>query len=174
MSYGGFDYDEEELNEINKIHQKHNWRKKVSDTEVRLSLKAVPVFCYDLIDLGETDYHFTQSCFDNKDIKAYFTQIQKISRSTIFQLTDERDRGLHLYRSEINKKLRVALQKLSGKKEIDDFTVYHFALYTSKEEKADRKTGVKSPRIYFLVGANSMLYVLFYDPYHEMNPIVME
>lgn len=45
---------------------------------------------------------------------------------------------------------------------------YHFALYTNEE--SSRKSGIKSPRIYFFIGGNGVIYPLFYDPYHEINP----
>jgi hypothetical protein len=172
MSFGGNDYDEDELNDI---HHRYSWGESISYNDITASKRSAPVFCYDLIDLDKTDYHFTQSCFDNEDIKAYFAQIKRISLSTLFSLIDSEENGretdLHLHRANVSGKLRKALGMLSGRL-LSEVTpdIYHFALYTKKGITADRTTGTKAPRIYFLVGANGMLYVLFYDPYHEINP----
>jgi hypothetical protein len=133
----------------------------ISNKEICTSLKVSPVFCYDLIDLDKTNYHFQQSCFENTDIKAYFTQIKKISSSTLDTLIGDKD--LHLRKSKIEGNLKTVLSTLHG---YDNLRIYpdinHFALYMPKSKKADRKTGDKAPRIYFLVGQNSMLYILFY------------
>lgn len=52
----------------------------------------------------------------------------------------------------------------------DCMIVYHFGLYECDSRKASRNTGERSPRVYFLLGANGFIYILFFDPYHELNP----
>lgn len=47
--------------------------------------------------------------------------------------------------------------------------IYHFALYTSKQQ-ADRNKDIRSPRVYFMLGTYGFIYPLFFDPYHEINP----
>ncbi|MEA3445933.1 MAG: hypothetical protein U9R19_14535, partial [Bacteroidota bacterium] len=44
-----------------------------------------------------------------------------------------------------------------------------FALYTDNEVEANRETGNKSPRIFFMLGHFGVFYILFYDPYHEIR-----
>jgi hypothetical protein len=53
--------------------------------------------------------------------------------------------------------------------EPSDFkTINSPELYTNDE--ASRETGVKSPRVYFILGTYGFVYILFFDPYHEINP----
>lgn len=33
------------------------------------------------------------------------------------------------------------------------------------------KNGDRNPRIYFMVGYNGMIHPLFFDPFHELNPV---
>ncbi len=49
--------------------------------------------------------------------------------------------------------------------------IYHFALYTAENEVADRTKGIRSPRIYFVLADYGRIYPLFFDPYHELNPM---
>lgn len=174
MNFRVSDYDKDDLNEI---HHKYSFNESIADEDISKSKNTTPVFCYDLIDLDKTDYHFKQSCFDNVDIQAYFSQIKKISTSTIFELIKNNENGndddLKLHRAEVKGNLLTILKKIYPKPVNYFPEIYHFALYTPKGKKADRKTGDKAPRIYFLVGRNSMLYILFYDPYHEINPLAI-
>jgi hypothetical protein len=44
-----------------------------------------------------------------------------------------------------------------------------FALYTKAEQKASRESGIKSPRVFFMIGEKSVFYILFIDLYHEIK-----
>jgi len=50
--------------------------------------------------------------------------------------------------------------------------VYHFGLYECESKQASRATGERSPRVYFMLGTNGFIYPLFFDPFHELNPLV--
>lgn len=71
------------------------------------------------------------------------------------------------------KNIREAIKnnfKISDKFEMPE--IFHFALYPKNLQKTpNREMEIKNPRVHFLVGANGMIYPLFYDPYHELNPI---
>lgn len=153
--------------DIESIHKRYRWDNIKNDL-IATSIQVHPVICYDLIDLSETLYHFHQSCFDNTDIKEYFSCLKYISRNTISDLVQNSNYRFHFHKSQIQGKLKQILKILHKKNDIFP-EIYHFALYTS-EQKADREKGIKSPRIYFVVGYNGMIYPLFYDPYHEINP----
>ncbi|MEY8687075.1 hypothetical protein AB9N12_13390 [Bacteroides sp. AN502(2024)] len=164
-----YDFD---IEDIEEFHQRYTWGEGLSNESIYNSKQTLPVICYDLIDLDKTKYHFLQDCFDNKDIKSYFKAIKYISKHTLDELLEENNHEFHFYKSEIRGNLRKVLRELHGEisNNIIYPEIYHFALYTNKETLADRKSNIKSPRIYFLVGAHGMLYILFYDPYHEINP----
>lgn len=48
--------------------------------------------------------------------------------------------------------------------------IFHFALDPDNNNYADRKNHIRNPRIYFMVGRNGMIHILFFDSYHEINP----
>ncbi len=120
-------------------------------------------------------YNFRQHYFDNKDAVCYFEFMSMLTDEPFNTLYDERDHEWHLNRNDYDKDVR--FQKLVDKtlgieKKLTaecQPSFFHFALYTN--QNASRLSGVKSPRIYFFIGANAVLYPLFYDPYHEINPI---
>lgn len=72
------------------------------------------------------------------------------------------------------KNIREAIQKhfmISNLFEMPE--IFHFALYPKKlQHNADRYNKIKNPRVHFVVGSNGMIYPLFYDPYHEINPML--
>ena len=43
-------------------------------------------------------------------------------------------------------------------------------LYES-EKWADRETDTRCSRVYFMLGTYGHIYILFFDPYHELNPM---
>ncbi|KAA6332380.1 hypothetical protein EZS27_019116 [termite gut metagenome] len=167
--FKAYDFDDEEIETFNR---RYKWGDPISNEDILFSMNVKPVFSYGLIDINKTDYNFQHANFDNKDIKEYFKVMNKISTTTIQDILDsEEKRKLHFYRSNINGNLSKALNKLTDNKYIQPrnyLPTYHFALYTN--EKTDRNTKIKSPRIYLMVGEKEILYILFYDPYHEINP----
>ncbi len=138
------------------------------------ALNSRSVISYRYIDLKVTDYHFRQKCFNNDDIIAYFEFVSMLSDYPFNELLDTKDKDWHLNQNYYDKDVR--FQKLvdSALGRTKKLPIqcqpqfYHFALYT--KHNASRKTGVKSPRIYFFIGTNATIYPLFYDPYHEINP----
>lgn len=132
-----------------------------------------PLFSYDFIDLNITGYHFHQDCFDTNDVHQYFKMVKHLSRNSINDLLNNSDYKKHFHIYSIPKgKLRELVVKISGKHGLKDEqlpSVGQFALYTNQNGYADRTSGEKSPRIFFMVGDHAILYLLFYDPYHEIK-----
>lgn len=48
--------------------------------------------------------------------------------------------------------------------------IFHFALNPDNDNTANRRDNIRNPRVYFMVGKEGMIHVLFFDPYHEINP----
>jgi len=131
------------------------------------------VVCYKLLDFDKSNYSFTQS-FSERDSFEYFQAMKILSTKTINEIMDDTEfKQKHHFRlSTLRGNLLKEFKKVLGKKQISENSAmfFHFALYTSKN-KADRKTKVRSPRIYFILGLFGTIYPIFFDPYHELNPI---
>jgi hypothetical protein len=133
-----------------------------------------PLISYDYIVLDENLPHsFHQECIDKVDVLKYFQILKQLSSTIISSVIYESDKDLHFHiyqPNKINKKLKALISEISGSALSPETTpsVGQFALYTS-EERASRELNIKSPRIYFIL-INATYYILFYDPFHEINP----
>ncbi|MBQ8269879.1 MAG: hypothetical protein IJZ22_01555 [Bacteroidaceae bacterium] len=153
----------------------YSFGKSVIDNSVLSeSLGHKSLISYKYIDLNKTPYNFKQYCFDNNDIVGYFEFMKKLSTIPFKDLRDGRERGWHLnetsyYQKNLNKWVNIVFDlKVNLKPECTP-TFYHFAIY-DKKVIASRASGIKAPRIYFFFGHDAIIYPLFYDPYHEINP----
>ena len=159
-----------EFNDDIDITRNYSFGDKIDVDNIRNSFDNLPLFSYAHIDLTITDYGFRQSCFDNKDIRKYFETVKEFSTKTINDLINSDYKNhFHFYPTPKGKILWL-LKQISGKKyfrESELPSIGQFALYT--EGNADRERGIKSPRIFFMLGANAIFYILFYDPYHEIR-----
>lgn len=149
---------------------------KIDNLKLQESLDQLSVVSYRYIELQPiTDYHFSQTCFDNRDIVAYFSFMKRLTSTSFNDLFDNREAEWHLnptyyqkqksFRELVNKSL--GLTKNLAIENTPNF--YHFALYTTGN--ASKETGIKSPRVYFFFGKDATIFPLFYDPYHEINPV---
>ena len=136
--------------------------------------KGLPVtVSYANMDYGRTAYGFNQE-FSEKDARRYFKLMRKFCSNTLEfmeSLNDEPDdegEKLHLYNNPISGNLKKVLETYDKEAAQAIPYIYHFALYTCGN--ASRKTKVRSPRVYFMVGAYGIIYPLFFDPFHEINP----
>lgn len=136
--------------------------------DVKLSKEVPLVIKYDYVDLDMTPYNFLQE-FSLRDTQEYFRMMKQISSSTINTLSADA-RRYHFYRSEVKGRLKEMMQRIVPDAVSSNQIVYHFALYNDKDSRASRETGTRSPRIYFILGTNGFIYILFFDPYHEINP----
>jgi glutaredoxin-related protein len=165
MKLTSADIENDDFFIINKPDQ---FRETMKPADVRLSHDLPIMIRYDYIDLDKTDYNFSQK-FQLKDTQSYFERMKKISSKTINNILDGSDRELHFHRSEIKGNLKRAIQSVIPQAIASNQIIYHFALYTDKDG-ADRECDLRSPRIYFMLGNYGHIYVLFFDPYHELNP----
>ena len=142
-------------------------KSKVSTSDYKLT----PLFGYDFIAFGKTAYCFAQACLDTDDIQYYYQTLNKISKTSINDLVDKSHHSLHFHiLAKPNAILLELYKSIIGKEYIPPelLPIFgQFALYTSTT-KADRNSGIKSPRIIFILGPMAVLYILFYDPYHEI------
>jgi len=141
----------------------------LSIDEAKLSMNVPIVVNYTHIDTGKTDFSFAQE-FKKKDTEMYFKTMHDIACNTINDIITNSDIARHFLRTKITNRIYDLLVKLGLKKiSREELLIFHFALYTDKD-CADRKTDKRSPRIYFMLGKNGMIFPLFFDPYHEINP----
>ncbi len=139
----------------------------MSDIAVRLSMSMPITVSFKFMSLTG-GYSFADS-FDGHDAARFFAVLKKLCGMTMDEAVDASSGELRNFHfSEINRSLRAALQKVSGGKRIGDAPCFQFGLYTDKNERAGRESGVKAPRVFCLLGYRGVIYPLLYDPYHEM------
>lgn len=157
------DIDEEDLR---AIHSPAHISDTISYEDIRLAKSLPLVISYDLVDLtGE--YGFQQP-MTNDDTANYFRIMKYLSGKSIDDL-EEMKRELHLYHSRtFSRRLREQLQRLTPGKDIGYPLIYHVGLYTAADGNASRESGVRSPRVFFMIGQYGIIHVLFFDPYHEI------
>jgi hypothetical protein len=153
---------------------KYRFGDKINNEDISNSQKHSPLFCYNYIDLDQTEYNFNQDCLDSIDAKFYFKRVKQISQKLLEDSIDNSSYKDHfrIYNSP-NKKMKDLFKKISGSKYVIDEQLPsfgEFALYTDEEGLANRAIGKKSPRIHFFIGPYGIIYILFYDPYHEIFP----
>lgn len=158
------DLDEDDLFDI---HSPQKLSYQLDNSDLSLSRKTPIVISYALVDMSETKYHFQQE-FTSRDTQEYFKMMKEISNSTINDLMENPHKH-HFYRTDIKGNLKTVLKNIDPECIKTNPLIYHFALYTD-ERKANRETGIRSPRIYFMLGLYGIIYILFFDPFHEINP----
>lgn len=146
--------------------------KTLSNQDIANSHDYPIVVSYKLTDIGTTKYGFHQE-FTQEDTEAYFRIMRRFAKTTLNQLINSTDRHrLHLYRTDLRGNLRRELEKLCPHGlDVSSSTIYHFALYQKKDITANRAKGIRSPRVYFILGSYGTIYPIFFDPFHEINPI---
>lgn len=161
-----------DLNEedIFDIHPDTKLTDTISNEDIVLSQNVPIVVRYNLIDMDKTDYHFRQDFIDN-EANLYFERMREFSTLTINEIekSDMRNK-IHFYRNKISGNLKRILQKIDNKIIDSNPLIFHFALDSTSATIADRKTGDRNPRIYFMLGVYGAIHILFFDPYHEINP----
>lgn len=151
------------------INRREDFSRTIGYEDVRLSQDVPLVVRYDYIDMGKTDYHFGQQ-FTHEDTKGYFERMRNFAGKSINELLGH-SKDCHFYRSELKGKVAEAVRKILPDAVNSNQIVYHFGLYDSNEW-ADREKDIRNPRVYFMLGTYGHIYILFFDPYHELNPMV--
>ena len=155
--------------DIAVINTKDPLRYSLTPEDCLISSSVPCVIKYDYIDLGKTEYHFKQQ-FEQEEIHGYFDRVKLLTTTTIDTLK-ERTRQLHLYRNDIKGKLKSMVSRIYPEMLRSNPIIYHCSLLDmSPDDQANRDKGIRNPRIYFMLGTNGHIYMLFFDPYHELNP----
>jgi len=164
MKLNPFDIDIQP-DELARLNTPDSFKNSLSYDDVQLSKDLPIVVKYDYIDLNVTDYHFKQ--------KFLLRDTQECVRD--WHHTSGRKRRFLLTRCTII--TRLVTKGISRNNVImpdaeESMIVYHFGLYECESKQASRATGERSPRVYFMLGTNGFIYPLFFDPFHELNPMV--
>lgn len=132
------------------------------------------VVSYEYISVGNKQYDFGQNVFTAADALNYFDFMNWLCMDEFESIFNSADKDWHFHETDYfkNKKFREAVNSRLGLKnnfrieEAPEF--YHFGLNTTNEEttKAHQTT---SPRIFFFIAGNSVIYMLFCDMYHELE-----
>lgn len=157
-----------EVDDLKTINAREKFDKELTPEDVMLSADIPIVVRYDYVDLDKTEYHFRQT-FIHEDTIGYFEKMKMFAGKSINVLLQEA-RSHHFHRSELKGNLLKAVKKVLPKSIDTHQIIYHFGLYES-DKWADRKTGTRCSRVYFMLGTYGHIYILFFDPYHELNPL---
>lgn len=152
------------------FHQPASLSNSISYEDSRLSMSQKMIVSYDLLDMNGI-YGFSQN-FTQEEIHGYFGQMKKYASVSMNEIIDTFDYTEHFNSSAIRGNL-LSLLKEKTKKHIDDgVMIYHFALQPENKQTASRELGTRNARAYFLVGKFGVVHMLFFDPYHEINPFI--
>lgn len=124
---------------------------------------------YNQIDLGRTKYGFDQP-FQGNEAGLYFERMHEFSEHSVNSIIENSDFTLHFHKTDIWGNIKRIFDSIDKKIAKANPLIYHFALDPNNHNMADRKKNIRNPRIYFMVGRNGMIHILFFDPYHEINP----
>lgn len=142
---------------------------KLSDQDLFDSQNQCISVQYNEIDLGNTPYGFNQSFHEN-EANLYFKRMREFSENTLYDIRNDSTYKLHFYRTDIKGNIKRIFDQIDPDIAKANPLIFHFALDPNNHNIADRKNNVRNPRIYFMVGRNGMIHILFFDPYHEINP----
>ncbi|MCQ2128292.1 MAG: hypothetical protein MJZ08_02520 [Bacteroidaceae bacterium] len=143
---------------------------KLNNEEYTSSLNQIISVQYNQIDLGKTGYGFDQK-FEGNEANLYFMRMKEFAGRTINDVINDGGKNLHFFRTDIRGNIKKVFDGIDENIAKTNPMIFHFALDPEyKGECADRKKGTRNPRIYFMVGIYGMIHILFFDPYHEINP----
>lgn len=177
IEFPSFEILPEDLSEgISHAYAQDAWH--LSYDEISESLSHPIHVCYQYMDMGDTGYGFNQE-FCVQDALMYFRIMRCFANNTIQQLIQAGGRGVKVdneghqvclrRNNALHRTLREPLSKIDEDLVKGDPMIFHYGLYTDPNGKASRETGVRSPRIYFMLGVYGLIYPLLFDPYHELT-----
>lgn len=124
---------------------------------------------YNEIDLGKTDYGFNQP-FEGNEANLYFERMRQFSEQSINEIKEDVSYKLHFNRTDVRGNIKRIFDQIDPNIAKANPLIFHFALDPENKNHADRDKNIRNPRIYFMVGRSGMIHILFFDPYHEINP----
>lgn len=159
----------------NEVEEGFSFGQRLDNEAYNENLNHYPHVCYKYLQMDGT-YGFSQEEWDNDDVVSYFDSMQLLANMSIQEFWNL-DKGWHMNPNTISRgqNLYNELLPILGEKVLNTPELrpqfFHFALYDEPGVTADRSLGIKAPRIYFFIGDNATIYPMFYDPYHEINPM---
>jgi len=162
----------ENLNEeiVNLIEEEgRDLKYKLRDKLYPINFDCTPSISYDFLLLEpQNEYSFSNSEMNVvsseelpnlSDAQIYFQRIKEICNKCFYDLEEE-------YYFKIispNKKIKDIVQFIfSEKLHAEQIPLFiEIKLYTNKNNK-------KAPRVFGFIGNASMIYILFYDPFHQI------
>ena len=158
--------------ELNKPNLKY----ELGDRIYPIDLDVAPTISYDYLFLDPNHTHSfhndelnEKTCEeipDKSDYAIYFEKIKSFCKRPLGDSIDKVNYQEHIHVIPPNRKLKELLKLASKKSSIENIDLPQFgqfALYTNRGNS-------KAPRIFFFIGNYAIIYVLFYDPYHEIFP----
>lgn len=146
----------------------------IDNTVMASDKRSCHVVSYEYISVGNKQYDFGQDGFTANDALNYFDFMNWLCMDDFESIYISADKDWHFhetdyfknktFREAVNKRLR--LKNNLRPEEAPEF--YHFGLNTTDETttKAHQTT---SPRIFFFLAGNSVIYMLFCDLYHDLE-----
>jgi len=144
---------------------------RVKDILIPLNMSCTPSISYDYLLLDpNSEYSFSNPEMNKltsedfpklSDSQIYFQRIKEVCISDFNELYD----NIPFFQviSSPNKKLRDVVEFIFSKnlqpEQIPSFI--ELRLYTNK-------IGTKAPRVFGFIGNASIIYILFYDPFHQI------
>lgn len=123
-----------------------------------------------MLNCEENNYGFLNSDINQKDFHKYFEVLKKVSSKSIDELENESFKNrVFKFDTAYNPKLNELFCKYiyKGKIENDDYPVFgHLKIYNS--ENTD-DTELVAPRVFFCMGSDGILFILFFDRYHKIH-----
>lgn len=142
---------------------------KLSNADLIDSQKRFISVQYNEIDLGKTKYGFDQP-FEGDEANLYFERMREFSEQSVYAIKDNVDYTLHFHRTDVRGNLKRIFDSIDPEIAKANPLIFHFALNPDNDNTANRRDNIRNPRVYFMVGKEGMIHVLFFDPYHEINP----
>lgn len=142
----------------------------IDNNDLRESQSCPISVQYNEIDLGDTEYGFNQP-FVGNEANLYFERMNAFSEMSINDIIDQGIHSWHFYRTGIKGEIKRLFDRIDSAIAKANPMIFHFALDPECKTIANRTTGERNARIYFMVGYNGMIHPLFFDPYHELNPV---
>lgn len=143
---------------------------KMDNVDVRESQDYLISVQYNEIDLGKTTYGFDQE-FKGNEANQYFERMKTFSEMSINDIIDKGLYSWHFNRTGIKGNIKKVFDSIDPKIAKANPMIYHFALDPKCKITADRSKGNRNARVYFMVGYYGMIHPIFFDPYHELNPM---
>lgn len=147
---------------------------KFGDEICNIDDDGTPTIAYDYLYLDsgdkysflnpELNQNFSEEFPNESDYAIYFRKIKSFCKKTLNKSLYHSKKEEHIHIVNSNERLVDLLRKTAkttfNHNNIPQFG--QFALYTNVKDN-------RAPRVFFFIGNYAIVYILFYDPYHEIT-----